>query len=278
MKVFISILLISVLVLNMIIDIDENVMKLHDEAFERAMISFSLAKGLNAVISLIQGTELSFTPIGIGLNFSIGEVLDPFNDMVERFSWVMLLSSISLGIQKILLVLSSKLFLQVAVTLSIFISMTFLWIKKLHSSKIFILSFKILLLLLVLRFTTIVSVYASEILYTSTLHTEYVESTQTVNQTKMRLDDINSENKKLIYSKKDSSWYDFEVKSNLDLSQQLNSLQDTIEEASRSIISIITIFIVQTVLLPLIFLWFMLISVKLIFRIKVNSDRIAQLV
>ncbi len=122
MKILLSVLLISILVLSLAFNIDENAMKLQNEAFDRAMIAFGLAKGLNAIISLIQGTELSLTPVGIGLNFSIGEVLDPFNDMVERFSWVMLASTVSLGIQNILLILSSKLFLQNDIGISVGVS------------------------------------------------------------------------------------------------------------------------------------------------------------
>ena len=55
-------------------------------------------------------------PAGVGVTLSIGELLDPFNDMVERFSWVMLLTSVSLGIQKILLIFGGKLFLKIGVT------------------------------------------------------------------------------------------------------------------------------------------------------------------
>jgi len=274
MKIFISILLILVLTLNMLIDVDENVMKLHDETFQRAIISFGLAKGLNAVISLLQGTQLSLTPIGIGLNLSIGEVLDPFNDLVERFSWVMLVSSISLGVQKILLVLSSKMFLQVGVTLSVIISMFFLWFKSFYNKSFFILAFKILLLLFVLRFGSLVSVYTSDMLYNSTLRTDYIESVDVVSKTKIKLDEIHVENKKLIDAKEDSTWYNFNLKSKLDMSKKFNSIQDSIDDAYKSIINIITIFIIQTILFPLIFLWLIIISVKLIFNIKLNSDTI----
>ena len=90
MKIILSVLLVLLLGLSLFLDVDKAAMEIQNESFDRAMIAFGLAKGLNAVISLLQGTELSFTPVGVGLNFSVGEVLDPFNDMVERFSWVML--------------------------------------------------------------------------------------------------------------------------------------------------------------------------------------------
>ncbi|MBU4110178.1 hypothetical protein KJ988_04185, partial [bacterium] len=162
MKLFISILLAGVLLASLSVGLDEEAMKIHDASFERAMVAFGLAKGLNSVISLLQGTEFTFTPVGVGFNFSIGEVLDPLNDMVERFSLVMLFASISLGIQKLLLILSTKMFLQVVLALSIVTSLLGLWIKKAQNTSFFVFSMKMVFLLLILRFAAVLFVYSSE--------------------------------------------------------------------------------------------------------------------
>lgn len=273
MKVFVTVFLIFLLLFSLIFGVDESAMELHDTAFDRAMIAFALAKGLNAVISLIQGTELSFAPVGIGLNFSVGEVLDPFNDMVERFSWVMLAASVSLGIQKLLLVLSSKIFLQVALTLSIGASLLFIWMKKVHNQTYFIFSIKILLLLLVLRFGAIMFVYTSEIFYNSVLQEEYKSSSLVLENTKEELENIHSQNKTIIESNKDSSWYTSkysEIKEQLNISQKIDSLSQNIEDTSRKIITLITMFIVQSILMPLLYIWFLIIVVKWIFRVELN--------
>jgi hypothetical protein len=60
---------------------------------------------LNAVISVAQGTDVAIEPAGVGVKFSPGEILDPINDLVEKFSTLMLFASISFGIQKILITL-----------------------------------------------------------------------------------------------------------------------------------------------------------------------------
>ena len=286
MKIFISLLLILILILSLSLGVDETAMKLQDEAFNRAMLSFGLAKGLNAIISLLQGTELSITPVGIGLNFSVGEVLDPFNDMVERFSWVMLASTVSLGIQKILLILSSKLFLQVAISISTLISLIFLWLKPLHVKWFFILPFKILLLLLILRFGAVTSVFTTEYLYDSTLHVEYVDSSKIITDTQNELDNIQKNQTKIAKSKKynqplvpdalEEMQHQYnELKSKLDISKKLNDLKEKISKASKNIITLITIFIIQTIIMPLLFLYLMILSIKSIFKVKVNSDKIA---
>ncbi|OIP57495.1 MAG: hypothetical protein AUK54_00730 [Helicobacteraceae bacterium CG2_30_36_10] len=280
MRIFITLLLLLVLAFGLLVNLEEGALKLHNEAFERAMISFGLAKGLNAIISLIQGTEFSATPIGVGLTFSIGEVLDPFNDMVERFSWVMLASSVSLGIQKLLLILSAKLFLQVALVVSVVASLSMLWIKKLSNYTFFLFSVKVLILLFILRFGAILFVYSSDVFYHSLLQEEYVSSSSAIQETKNRLEDVQNENKKLVESKKKSGFFDGvslkydEIIENLNISKQLSALETNIEEASRKIISLITIFVVQTILMPLLFLWFLLFSVRLLFSVKFENETI----
>ena len=52
------------------------------------------------------------------------------------------------------------------------------------------------------------------------------------------------------------------------ISKQLDTLKKSIEDASRNIITLITIFIVQSVVLPLLYLWFLVVSTKTIFRAR----------
>ena len=274
MKIWLSIALVLLVVLSSVLHVDEKAMQLLDASFDRAMVAFGLAKALNAVISLIQGTELSLTPVGIGLNFSVGEVLDPFNDMVERFSWVMLLSSVSLGIEKLLLILSSKLFLQVALGVSAVVTMALLWIKQLKSSFALEYSLKIFALLVLLRFSAIVFVYSSQLMYDAVLQNEYQQATEVISTTKEQLEDIESQNKAILESKHEQGFFDSldskysDIVASLNISKQLESLQKSIDEASRNIITLITIFVFQTVLLPLFFLWIFVVLVRWIFGYK----------
>ncbi|HHH38205.1 MAG TPA: hypothetical protein ENK50_01345 [Sedimenticola sp.] len=59
---------------------------------ERTLEAFALARGINAVISVIQNAEIGFT-LGVSATLSPGEILDPVNDLIERFSLVMLVAS-----------------------------------------------------------------------------------------------------------------------------------------------------------------------------------------
>jgi len=266
--------------LSLLFSVDTSAMKLQDDAFNRAMISFGLAKGLNAVISLIQGTELSFTPVGIGLNFSVGEVLDPFNDMVERFSWVMLLASISLGVQKLLLIVSGKLFLQLVLYGAIASSLILLWIKKYNTTRLFAYSLKFVAFLLILRFSAIFFIYSSEFLYTSLLKNEYTQASSIVTSTKHELDALQNKNKQIMQAQKEEGFFnklhnDYNtVMSSLNLSTQLAALQESVDKASRSIITLITLFVVQSILFPLLYVWLTILLVKYIFHIPFNAQKL----
>ena len=79
-----------------------------DEGLKRSLISFASARALNGVISVLQGTEVFVQPFGLGLSLSLGEILDPVNDLVETFSSVMLTASVAFGVQKLLLSIGSS--------------------------------------------------------------------------------------------------------------------------------------------------------------------------
>lgn len=247
MKIIVSILLVLLLGLSLGFDVDKSAMEMQNEAFDRAMVAFGLAKGLNAVISLLQGTELSFTPVGVGLNFSIGEVLDPFNDMVERFSWVMLFASVSLGIQKLLLLLSAKIFIQVIFVLSVVTALMLLWFKKIQNSMLLKYSLKAFLFLLLLRLSAVFFIFLSQMFYATTLQQEYESASQIVEKTKAELEGINTQSKNITQTQQNSGFFSqmstqySGLSQSFNISKQLDALQNSIEEASRNIITLITI-------------------------------------
>ncbi len=55
------------------------------------------------MISVVQGTEISVQLAGFGPTFTPGQVLDPINDLVEQFSTLMLFAAVSFGVQLIMI-------------------------------------------------------------------------------------------------------------------------------------------------------------------------------
>ncbi|MEZ5558894.1 MAG: hypothetical protein R3E86_10200 [Pseudomonadales bacterium] len=82
--------------------LDQLALSSTDVTLTRALTTFAVSRGLNGVISLAQGTEIAIQPVGVGVTLSVGEILDPLNDLVERFSWLVMVACASLGTQMLL--------------------------------------------------------------------------------------------------------------------------------------------------------------------------------
>jgi hypothetical protein len=70
-----------------------------DSALLGAGTVYATARAINGIVSVLQGTEINAVLVTI----TIGEILDPVNDLIERFSGIMLFALGSLALQKILL-------------------------------------------------------------------------------------------------------------------------------------------------------------------------------
>ena len=79
--------------------LDEASTEYIDSALLGSGAIYATARGINAIVSVLQGTELD----AFIVTFTIGELLDPVNDLIERFSGIMMLAIGSLAMQKILL-------------------------------------------------------------------------------------------------------------------------------------------------------------------------------
>jgi hypothetical protein len=64
---------------------------------------YATARGINALVSVLQGTELDLPFVTL----TIGEILDPINDLIERFSTIVLFALGAVAAQKVLLSLVS---------------------------------------------------------------------------------------------------------------------------------------------------------------------------
>jgi hypothetical protein len=73
-----------------------------DDGLQRSLLSFATARALHSVVSVLQGTELAVQPMGVGLTLTLGQVLAPISDLVAQFADWMLWASIAFGLQKLL--------------------------------------------------------------------------------------------------------------------------------------------------------------------------------
>ena len=97
-----------------------------DASLLQASVAFASARALNAVISVLQSTTISFSLFG-GVAVTLGEMLDPFNNLVEQYAYLMQWAIGSLLAQKILLGLVGQAFFKWLLTLSALLLAAALW-------------------------------------------------------------------------------------------------------------------------------------------------------
>jgi hypothetical protein len=88
--------------------VDDYVDDYTSESIRNAALTYATARGINALVSVLQSSQIEVGAFVTG-SMTIGEVLDPLNDMIERFSTVMTWVLASLAAQKVLLLLASHL-------------------------------------------------------------------------------------------------------------------------------------------------------------------------
>ena len=163
-----------------LVRLDQRAASYVEKTMARAAYTFAMVRGLNGMISVIQGTEVAVSPAGIGLTLTVGEILDPINDLAERFSWVMLVSTTSLGIQRILMEMSDWLGLQVLLTAGMLLLAVSAWRRFWGSVDLQSLGVRLVMLAIVVRLLIPAVALASETIYDRFLNVQYEEATQTL--------------------------------------------------------------------------------------------------
>ena len=237
-----------------------------ESALQRALTTFAVARALNGVISVAQGTELAIEPAGIGVVFAPGEILDPVNDLIERFSWVMLTSSASLGVINVLLSISAWLWLSVLMALSLLLLLYLSWKKNYLGEFASRLMFRFAVIMVILRFAAPIIVVLNVFIYLQFLSPSYHGAMSELEGTRNKVAEINMrQSNSTVTDDTDRSflsqaWTFYEsttenLKRRLDLEQRMESLNQAVKNASRATIDLIVIFVFQTILLPLVFIW-----------------------
>jgi ABC-type multidrug transport system fused ATPase/permease subunit len=240
------------------------------EAFTRALVTFAVARTLNGVISVAQGTEVAIEPGGVGVIFTVGQILDPINDLVERLSAVMLVATSSLGLQNILLRMTTWWGTSLALFLATIFALIVLWWPKFDESKLRPLAMRVLLVTVFLRFAVPVLVIGSNLVFDTFLAVEQAAATEALETTRNEIEQLNEEVSTPEFDTEDQSiierlgsMLDRSLES-INIGDRLRDLRDRVSNASEHIINLIVIFVLQTIILPLVFLWLFVELLKLL--------------
>lgn len=242
-----------------------------NDGLKRSLVSFASARALNGVISVIQGTQVAVQPLGVGVSLSVGEILDPINDLVEAFSTVMLTASVAFGMQLLLLNLGANGLVSAAVS-----GIAVAWALLYHRGRSPGWLSRLLLVLLFVRFVIPVATIGSAVVFDRLLKQDYEASQQVIDLTSQRLKVLNNasteastDNAPSAPAERKSAWDKLKdsVTGTADavtgafqnpLPEALASyeaIKQTAERAAEKMITLMVIFLMQTVVLPLILVW-----------------------
>lgn len=250
----------------------------HESLFQRALITFALARTLNGVISAVQGTELALQPAGVGVTLTPGQALDPINDMIERFSWIMLGASLSLGVQQVLLDVGQ--WWGVRLLLGA-LGLLWLWFRLLGQSRqppgsgdAGQVIFRVFIIVLFIRFAVPAAMIANEGLYRLFLESRYLESTQVIESAGAEIMDAEESAVREQGGSAEESLFEAmsrtfdSTQNSVNFKQRVARIKARAAEVIEHMIQLSVVFILQTGILPIAFLWIFLQLFKQLFRQK----------
>jgi len=246
-----------------------------DAGFNRALVSFGIAKGLNMVISLLQSTQFSAQPLGVGIAISPGELLDPINDLVEQFSNVMLLATVAFGIQKILIGIGGHILVKSLLSAFGIVAAWFVfkdrpvphWLKN------------ALILIILVRLAVPAATVVSNGAYQIFLEPQYQASTAALNDSSLQLEALKSTTQQPVapapqpeaVAPANDNWWsrtkatvssavpaspsDFMQRVNAQINGMNLRIQQIGEQVTRNVVSQIVVFLLQTLIFPIGLIW-----------------------
>lgn len=271
-KWLLSVVLLLVAVLAVTPVVDQRAAAEYEQLFQRALITFALARTINGVISVVQGTEVALQPAGVGVTLTPGEILDPVNDLIERFSWIMMGATVSLGIQSVLLDISAWWPVQALVVIFVAWVVIRLWYPGQNSQISKLLLKRVLLLLLFMRFAVPVMLIANDFMYQQFLESRYQESAQIITDAGEELQQLSDEAEQETVADAEGGLLDSisqawnNTFASLDMSGKLDRMQARASEVVEHLVQLSVVFILQTGLLPVAFLWVFLQVFRRLFK------------
>jgi ABC-type multidrug transport system fused ATPase/permease subunit len=210
---------------------------------------YALARSLNAVISVAQGTEMSIEPMGVGLTLAPGEILDPLNDLIEQFSDVLLLASASLGVQQIVLMLADKPLIRGVIAVLVLVSLLLVSTRKEWPTWQNGL-LRLVVVLTVLRLLVPVMGLASHQLQ-GWLKQEREQAVQVLEATQQDVEVMSQQ------QDKESGWFN-DLRRQLNIQHRFEQMTARAEQGIQAAIYLLAEFVLLMVILPLLFIWLML--------------------
>lgn len=233
-----------------------------ESGLKRAVASFAAARALNAAISVAQGTEVAVHPAGVGVSLAPGQALDPVNDLIEQFSVLMLGASVSFGVQLALIKMGS--FWAVSALLSM-VALVWAWARWRERALPLWLT-RLLVVLLLVRFAVPLVAVGNEAAFRLFLSEDYSAGQATIELSSREIAGAGLPEAPASapppappggLGEKLREWWDGAA-AKVDPTERLEALREAAGRTIDHIVMLIVVFLLQTVVLPLLLLWALL--------------------
>lgn len=223
-----------------------------DAGLKRALVTYGTARLLHGAVSALQGTQVDAAPAGIGLTFSPGQILAPVAEMLKQFADLMLLVCVSFGIQKMLITIGGHWVVSLTLTM-VGVAWALVQVRLRRPPALLT---KALIVLIMVRFAIPLVALGSDALFQSFLVHKYQDSQVAIQSasTKTLADSSAptsaSENPGILDRLKRSV-----NDVGAGLAQRYSGIKAAVENATEHVVTLIVIFVLQTMVLPLLLLW-----------------------
>ena len=226
----------------------------YEIAWAKTLTAFGVAKALNAVLSVVQESQVQASMIFASGTIAIGQLVSPLNHVMEALSNVLLAALMSLFIQKILLGVGQWWGVQVLLAVSGGLFILGLWhpgLRRLAWRRLFA---RLLMAALLLRFCIPVTAAVNDLASSAILDAYYSESlqeSQRIGQAAEMEEELRALTGEAPGAKQLAGFWSR-------MRDMIGAL-DTLAEHS---VRLMTVFILQTMVFPLIFLGGLLLLVR----------------
>lgn len=222
-----------------------------DAGLKRALVSFASARALHGVLSVVQGTQFSAQPLGVGVSLTPGQLLAPVNGLVKSFADFMLVASVAFGIMKVSLAMGGFWLVSAALTLT---GVAWLWACARQHGAVVWLS-RLLVLLLMVRFAVPLVVLGTDVLWQQFLAADYAATQQAIAGAAGQAAQLNPADAGPgaaggSFLERARQW----LSGVTDVKAQFEAIRLAAERVTEQIVQLIVIFLLQTMVIPVLLL------------------------
>ena len=271
--------------------VDEKCIKYLDQALLRTTIAYGLCKATNAAVSFLQEIDVGFQAIGT-ITLNPFEFLDPLNDLVERFSWILLAAMASIGIQEFLIRFIPDSIVNFILLPGLVIWLIGLWTNKYFQINLLNIGRQFVLLAVILRFIIPAEVAINNWIYDYHLKNKYDQS---INHIQINVEEIKEKSpvEELLITdsegeqtqQKNGTWN--KIRSSFaktqtafsvvgDMGSKLKEFKDWLKiktpDLFDNFISLLIVFVINTIFLPIFTLWLIIYLLRIITNSQFGNE------